>query len=183
MTVTRRAALRQLLYVSAGMAILPACLQHTSRTSLTLKNIAVDGDQEKMLAELVETIIPATSTPGAKELSAHLFTLIMMDDCYKKEDQQKWLSGMKAFEQAGKKLNGHSFVDSTPAQREALLKTFEAAKDDKDDAAFFYRATKRLTIQAYTSSKYFLTKVNVYELVPARFHGCVPLKPITRKLA
>ncbi|MFX1706244.1 gluconate 2-dehydrogenase subunit 3 family protein [Chitinophaga sp. CC14] len=183
MEVTRRAALKQLLYVSAGMAILPACLQHTSRTSLTLKNIQVDGDQEKMLAELVETIIPATTTPGAKELSAHLFTLIMMDDCYKKEDQQRWLSGMKSFEQASKKLSGHTFLDSTPAQREALLKTLEAVKDDKDDVSFFYRATKRLTIKAYTNSKYFLTKVNIYELVPARYHGCVPLKPITRKLA
>jgi hypothetical protein len=183
MAVTRRSALKQLLYVSAGMAILPACLQHTSRTSLTLKNISVDGDQEKMLAELVETIIPATTTPGAKELSAHLFTLIMMDDCYKKEDQQRWLTGMKAFEQASKKLNGHTFLDSTPAQREALLTALEAAKDDKDDATFFYRGAKHLTIQAYTSSKYFLTKVNIYELVPARYHGCVPLKPITRKLA
>lgn len=183
MAVTRRAALKQLLYVSAGMAILPACLQHTSRTSLTLKNISVDGDQEKMLAELVETIIPATTTPGAKELSAHLFTLIMMDDCYKKEDQQRWLSGMKAFEQASKKLNGHNFLDSTPTQREALLTALEAVKDNKDDASFFYRATKHLTVMAYTNSKYFMTKVDIYELVPARFHGCVPLKPIPRKLA
>lgn len=85
MAVNRRSAIKQLLYVSAGMALLPACLQHTSRASLTLKNISVDGDQEKMLAELVETIIPATTTPGAKALSAHLFTLIMMDDCYKKK--------------------------------------------------------------------------------------------------
>lgn len=182
MAVNRRSAIKQLLYVSAGMALLPACLQNTSRASLALKNISVDGDQEKMLAELVETIIPATTTPGAKELSAHLFTLIMIDDCYKKEQQQRWLNGMKAFEQAGKKLNGQRFLESTAPQRAALLTSLEATKDDSD-AAFFYRATKRLTIQAYTTSKYFLTKVNIYELVPARFHGCVPMKPITHKLS
>lgn len=182
MAVNRRSAIKQLLYVSAGMALLPACLQNTSRASLALKNISVDGDQEKMLAELVDTIIPTTTTPGAKELSAHLFTLIMMDDCYKKEHQQKWLSGMKAFEQASKKLNGQRFLESTAPQRAALLTSLEATKDD-NDVAFFYRTTKRLTIQAYTSSKYFLTKVNIYELVPARFHGCVPLKPITHKLS
>jgi hypothetical protein len=183
MAVDRRSALKQLLYVSAGMALLPACLQNTSRTSLVLKNISVDSDQGKMLAELVETIIPATTTPGAKELSAHLFTLVMIEDCYKKEDQQKWLDGMEAFEKACKKLNGQGFLESTAPQRAALLTSLEAAKDDKGDAAFFYRTTKRLTIQAYTSSKYFLTKVNIYELVPARFHGCVPLKPITHKLS
>lgn len=183
MAVNRRSAIKQLLYVSAGMALLPACLQHTSRASLTLKHISVDGDQEKMLAELVETIIPATTTPGAKELSAHLFTLIMMDDCYKKEEQQQWLSGLKAFEQASKKLNGQSFLESTTTQRAALLTAMEAGRYNKDDVSFFYSTTKHLTIQAYTSSKYFLTKVNVYELVPARFKGCVPLKPITRKIA
>lgn len=136
-----------------------------------------------MLAELVETIIPATSTPGAKELSAHLFTLLMLDDCYNKEDQQKWLKGMEDFEAASKKMNGKSFLESNATQRAALLTSMEAAKDDKDDVAFFYRTTKRLTIQAYTSSKYFLTNVNVYELVPARYHGCVPLKPFTHKLS
>ena len=183
MAVNRRSAIKQLLYVSAGMALLPACLQHTTRTSLALKNIQVDGDQEKLLAELAETIIPATTTPGAKALSAHLFTLVMMDDCYKKEDQQKWLSGLKAFEQASKKLNGHSFPDSTVPQREALVASLEAGKDDKSDLSYFYKTTKRLTIQAFTTSKYFLTKVNVYELVPGRYKGCVPLKPITRKIA
>lgn len=183
MAVNRRAAIKQLLWVSAGMAILPACLQHTSRASLELKHISVDGDQEKMLAELVETIIPATTTPGAKALSAHLFTLIMMDDCYKKEDQQQWLSGLKAFEAACKKLNGRSFLECTAPQREALLTNMEANRDHKDEVAFFYNTTKHLTIQAYTSSKYFLTNVNIYELVPGRYKGCVPLKPITRKTA
>ena len=183
MAVNRRSAIKQLLYVSAGMALLPACLQHTTRTSLALNNIKVDGDQGKLLAELAETIIPATTTPGAKALSAHLFTLVMMDDCYKKADQQKWLSGMKAFEQASKKLNGQAFADCTVPQREALLTSLEAGKDDKSDLSYFYKTTKHLTIQAFSSSKYFLTNVNIYELVPGRYKGCVPLKPTTRKIA
>ncbi|MFY0255273.1 gluconate 2-dehydrogenase subunit 3 family protein [Chitinophaga sp. 30R24] len=183
MAVNRREALKQLLYVSAGLAILPACLQHTNRLSLTLKHIQVNGDQEKMLAELVETILPATSTPGAKALSAHLFALIMIDDCYKKEEQQQWMNGLKAFDEACKKLNGHTFLKSTVPQRTSLVASLEANKDAKDDLTFFYKAIKRLTIQAYTSSQYFLTNVNVYELVPARYKGCVPLKPVIRKLA
>jgi hypothetical protein len=183
MTVDRRTVIRQLLFVSAGVAILPACLQKTSRASLTLKHISVDGDQEKMLAELVETIIPATSTPGAKELSAHSFTLIMMDDCYSKADQTRWINGMKDFEAACRKMNGQSFQKSTVPQRDALLTAMEAKKDDKEDMVFFYRTVKRLTIHAYTSSKYFLTNVNIYELVPARFKGCVPVKPVTHRLA
>lgn len=183
MAVNRRSAIKQLLFVATGLAILPSCLQNTTRTSMTLKHLKIDGDQEKTLAELADTIIPPTSTPGAKELGAHLFTLLMLDDCYKKEDQERWMNGFKAFEAASKKMNGHSFLESSPEKRDALVASIEAHKDDKDDLTYFYKATKRLTIQAYTSSQYFLTKVNVYELVPGRYKGCVPYTPQPRKLS
>jgi hypothetical protein len=49
------------------------------------------------------------------------------------------------------------------------------------DVNFFYATVKRLTILAYSSSQYFLTKVQVYELVPGRWQGCIPVKTPTRK--
>lgn len=49
------------------------------------------------MAELCETILPATDTPGAKDLSAHLFVLKMIDDCYKKDHQQQFSNGLKDF--------------------------------------------------------------------------------------
>ena len=120
---------------------------------------------------------PKTDTPGAKDISAHLFALQMIDDCYEKEDQQKFISGLKAFEEFSNKETGKSFVSSSAAERAALLTKLETNKDGKDDLSYFYKSVKRLTIQAYTTSKYFLTNVQVYELVPGRYHGCVPVKP------
>jgi hypothetical protein len=151
---------------------------HTTPASLKLKNLDVNGDDEKMLEELAATIIPTTKTPGAREVKAQQFALTMIDDCFKKEAQQKWMIGMKEFEALCKKQNGHSFVKSTPAEREALLQALE--KEDTP-AAHFYKVTKRLTIQAYTNSEYYLTKVEEYELVPARFHGSIPVKDLTKK--
>jgi len=181
MPVTRREALRQFLFVSTGVALLPSCLQHPSKASIVLKKISVDANGENMLAELTDTLIPATTTPGAKDVSAHLFVLTMVDDCYTKEDQQKWLRGMQQFEELAQQKNGHSFLRSTPAEREALLTSLETKKED--DLSFFYHSVKRWTIRAYTSSKYYLTKVQVYELVPARFKGCVPVSPVNKKIA
>ncbi|WP_158559258.1 gluconate 2-dehydrogenase subunit 3 family protein [Deminuibacter soli] len=150
---------------------------------MLLKHIAIDGDQEKTLAELSETIIPATTTPGAKDVSAHLFVLTMVDDCFTKADRDRWQAGFAAFEKMSNDLNGKNYLSSTPQQREALLTKLETVKDEKDDAAWFYQATKRLTIRCYTSSKFYLTKVQVYELVPSRYKGCVPYKPAARKVA
>ena len=147
-------------------------MEDRSKSSILLKNLQISADQEKLLAELSETIIPKTSTPGAKDIGAHLFVLKMMDDCRSREDQDKFLEGMKAFE----KNAGRNFTSAGPAERARILETLNGDKEGKDPAAAFYKTMKRLTIQAYTSSEYFLTKVQVYELVPGRYHGCVPVK-------
>lgn len=183
MLINRRTALKQVLVVSAGLAFLPSCVRKTTPASISLKNIAVDGEGENMLALLADTLIPTTSTPGAKDVKAHLFALTMVDDCFNKEDQQKWTSGMKAFAELSEKKNGKSFGKSTPEARTALLEQLEKAKAEEGDAAYFYHATKNLIIRGYTNSEFYLTKVQVYELVPGRFHGSVPVKPVSRRTA
>jgi hypothetical protein len=182
MAVDRRSAIKQLLFVSAGLAILPSCLQKTTRSSMAIKNFSIDADQEKILAELTDTIIPPTSTPGAKSLGAPLFTVVMLDDCYTKDEQKRWVKGLKAFEDACKDMNGKGFVQCNTAQRDALVKSLEESKED-NALNYFYRTTKRETIHAYTTSKYFLTNVDIYELVPGRYKGAVPYKPQARKLS
>ena len=179
--VNRRSAIRQLFCVSVGALILPSCMDDKSKASILLKNFSIDAEQEKVLAELMETILPQTSTPGAKDIYAHLFALKMLDDCFKKEDQQKFTQGLKQFQKrAGSEMNA-SFLKATTAERQSFLRKIEADKDSKDDLTFFYRTAKQLVIQAYTTSQYYLTKVQVYEMVPARYHGCVPVKAMSSK--
>jgi hypothetical protein len=189
MIVNRRTALRQFLVISAGASLLPSCLQDQSKSTILLKNFQIDGQQEKLLGELAETIIPATSTPGAKDISAHLFALKMLDDCYTKTDREKFLKGLRQLDEAAKTASGGSFVKCTPAQREAIIGGIESrvASGTGSHAAaggpasstseldFCYSVMKRLTILAYSSSQFFLTKIHVYELVPGRYHGCVPV--------
>ncbi len=131
------------------------------------------------MADLTEAIIPATDTPGAKDVGAHLFVLMMIDDCYNPEDQEKFIAGMKQFEEMAKKRYGKSFSSITPAQQNEWLSELQNSKGEKDNtAASFYHSTRGLTIQCFTGSKYYLTKVHVYEMVPGRFHGCVPVKSL-----
>lgn len=179
--VNRRSAIRQLFCISAGALILPACMEDKTKSAILLKNFSIDSEQEKLLEELMEAILPKTSTPGAKDIYAHLFALKMLDDCYKKEDRQKFVSGMEQFVKKAKTELDVSFVKATPAQRQTLLRKIEADKDSREDLAYFYSTTKRLTIQAYTTSQYYLTKVQVYEMVPSRYHGCVPVKALSSK--
>lgn len=172
----RRSAIKTCFVFTAGIAFLPSCLLEKNKSSLLLKNIKINGEQEQLMAELSETIIPKTDTPGAKDISAHLFALMMVDDCFEPEKQQQFVSGLKGFEEMTKKKFDKSFIECSPAQRSELLTTLEGNKEAKDDTTAFYRMTRGLTIQCFTSSQFYLTKVHVYEMVPGRFHGCVPVK-------
>lgn len=172
----RRTVIKQLAFVSGALLLIPSCMQDKSKASILLKKISIDGGQEKLLAELSETIIPKTDTPGAKDVSAHLFALMMVDDCYKAEDQQQFIAGLKAFEAQTKNKFSHSFIDCTPSEREALLTGLDGKKTGNADLDYFYATVKKLTIQSYTTSKFYLTNVQVYKLVPGHFYGCVPVK-------
>jgi len=174
--MNRRTIIKNFLVFSAGAALIPSCMHEESKSSILLKHIKVNSDQEKMLAELSETIIPKTNTPGAKDVSSHLFVLMMVDDCYNTEDQQKYIMGLEQFDALAKKNYGDSFLGCTTAQKKEFLKKIESKNDVSEEIASFYATTKRLTIQSFTSSKYFLTNVQVYEMIPGRFHGCVPVK-------
>jgi hypothetical protein len=174
--MNRRSSIKTLLIISAGAAILPSCLQDKEKSSLSLKNIKINDKEAELLSELSETIIPKTGTPGAKEVSAHLFALMMIDNCYAADDQNKFAKGLEGFEEFTKKKFDKSFLKCTPFERTEILKSVESKKDIPDKVAFFYNTMKRLTIQAFTSSEYYLTKVQVYKLAPGKFYGCVPVK-------
>ena len=170
----RREAIKQLFCITAGMAIIPSCMNDRRKSTILLSKITISAEEEDMLAELCETILPKSSTPGAKDISSHLFVLKMVDDCRKKEDQDKFLTGMKAFQEKCKSTAGKDFMSISPDARKEVLASIIADKDEESDLKYFFKTVKGLTIQSYTASEFFMTKVQVYELVPGRYHGCVP---------
>ncbi len=167
--------MKRLALLSTGAFLLPSCMEDASNPPIPLHNFKIDDQQEQLLQTLTAVIIPDGATPGSSAVSAHLFALKMLDDCYSKEDRDKYLKGLQLFDAAARSSSGHSFVQSSPGQRAALLSSIENKKLTDKDLTFFYAATKRMTILAYSSSQYYLTKVQVYELVPGRFHGCFPV--------
>jgi hypothetical protein len=176
MLVNRRNALKRLALVSAGAILLPACLHNPVKPATVTKNFQLSGDQERQLEELTAAIIPSGTTPGAREVSAHRFVLRMLDDCFSKADRDRYLRGFGQLDNASRQTAGADFLEADPTQRTTLLTALETKKLPDEDLDFFYTTTKRLTIQAYMSSQCYLTKIQVYELVPGRWHGCVPVK-------
>jgi hypothetical protein len=180
--MNRRLAVRHLTLVAGAAALLPSCLSQShdeQPASYPLKHLALSAGQEHLLAEVCETLIPRTTTPGAKDLSLHLYVLKMLDDCTPPKDQQTFVTGLGQLDAAATKQLGQSFGASTAAQRTALLQRL-----DQQPAQFapalgaFYRAVRQLAIDGYMGSKYFMTKQVVYELVPGRYDGYFPMSKV-----
>lgn len=175
----RRTVFRHLAIASAAAWILPSCISDPKKVSIALNRLDITDDEEELLAKIAATMIPATDTPGARELGAHLFALVMVDDCLPQVEREKYLNGMRAFDDAVKKVTGVSFLRATDEERLGVLTAFEAKLDSVDEnTQTFYNLTRNYILQGYTSSKYFLTDVKPYQLVPGpHYNGCAPVSP------
>jgi hypothetical protein len=191
----RRTVIKNLALIIGGAALLPSCVKGSSNY-IPLKHINITADQEKLISDVCETIIPKTDVPGAKELSLHVFVLKMLDDCYKKKDQQAIMKGLDEFNALVQKKYNQSFGDLSVKDREAILTGIENSNKPKATGVkaaparsfrpqkdlhvpplnAFYSAIKQQTIFGYTTSQFFMTKEIVYELVPGRYNAHFPVK-------
>ena len=124
-------------------------------------------NQEALLAEVVETIIPTTDTPGAKSLGVHQFVQKVVADCNDKASQDNFAKGLDAIDASCKEKYQKPFADCDTQQRLEALKNAPQS---------FMGTAKWLTIKGYTTSEYVMTKLTHFEFAPARYHGCVPVK-------
>ncbi len=179
----RRSAIRNLALVIGSAALLPRCTMKSP--VVHHKHFDVNMDQEMLVADMAETIIPKTATPGAKDLNLDQFVWLMLDDCSKKADQQAFFKGMGQFNDLTKKTYNKSFSECTKDERLSLLNTFEKKPEQKNpnpndkyskELHAFFGTLKGLTVFGYAESQYFMTKEIVYELVPGRYNAHFPVK-------
>lgn len=151
------------------------------------KNIGSAGlnfsaDDISFLDEVGDTIIPATDTPGAKDVKIGEFMHTIVRDCYTEPQQQIFVDGMGKLNQASKQKNGKYFVESSPAERKALLMDLDkeqqayTAKKKPEDPEHYFRMMKELTIWGYFTSEPGATQALRYIAVPGRYEGCIPYK-------
>lgn len=144
--VARVAALLGGVALIGGNALITGC--RAERTDVPFTPFT--SDEIAYLDEIADTILPTTSTPGAKAAKTGEFMARMVTDSYSPEDQKIFRTGMVNLDDASKDKNGgKSFMQATPEQRLALLKTL-------DKEHFDYSEKQRL--EGLKKSKDFLTR-------------------------
>jgi gluconate 2-dehydrogenase gamma chain len=182
--IDRREALRKtalLMGAAVSASTVSAFLYGCKSTpELNYKPVFFSEDQARLVSELAEIILPKTDTPGAKEVGVPNFIDMMVKDCYKEEDQKKFLDGLTAFDEAAKKELGDSFIQANAEKQLAYVKKVhdEAVNAGKADPKLprpFILKVKELTMLGYFVSEPGATKVLQYIAVPGAYHGCIPI--------
>ncbi|PLK43060.1 gluconate 2-dehydrogenase subunit 3 family protein [Emticicia sp. TH156] len=170
----RRAALRTFALSIGSTLVLPSWANAWSKETLHQSNLILSSSQEALLAEIVETIIPKTDTPGAKELNLNKFVTLMVADCFDANAQDTFNKGLQKVDTLAASEYSKPFIEADTKLRLAVLNKM-AVSDNETDKGFI-RLVKNLTIQGYLNSEYVMTNLRVHEFIPGRYHGCVPVK-------
>jgi glucoside 3-dehydrogenase (cytochrome c) hitch-hiker subunit len=130
--ITRREAVVRVTALLGGVALIGGSAWITGcRTEKTTTGAAFTNDDVAYLDEIADTILPTTSTPGAKAAKTGAFMALMVRDTYSDEDEKTFRDGMQKLNDASKAKNGgKSFMEATPAQRLALLEELDREQHD-----------------------------------------------------
>lgn len=157
------------------------------------------------LNEIGETILPKTTTPGAKDANVGQFMTVMVNDCYEESDQKVFREGMDKLNDAADEKFGNNFMKLSAQQRHELLvqidreaKEYQKKVNEFNDrenlkereetgkgnqnyirahmSPHYFTMMKQLTMLGLFTSKVGMLQVLKYEPIPGRFEGCVPYK-------
>jgi hypothetical protein len=171
--VERRSALITIAGAVAGLVNLPAWANGWTSETVRLDDSLFSVDQTNLLADIAETIIPGTDTPGAKALNVHQFIQKIVLDCSDKATQDMFAKGLSTVHELARQSYSKPFNQGDATQRMAVLTQMSQSADTVQKA--FYNLSKNLTIRGYMSSEYVMTNLTHYEFIPGRYHGCVPV--------
>jgi hypothetical protein len=190
----RREALR-LLMAGGVLPALPTNLfaffqgAHPA-SGYTLRTL--DPHQNDTVVAMMDQIIPATDTPGAKGARVNEFIDVILTEWADAEERKNFLEGLAGVDKQTNDLFGKNFVDASPAQQVTLLRSMDESvaaqrtrrmrhgntipeERDKQLRGEFFNVFKGITVHGYYTSEIGFSQELNLQIIPGAQHGCVPL--------
>ncbi|WP_215238809.1 gluconate 2-dehydrogenase subunit 3 family protein [Dyadobacter helix] len=167
--MNRREAVQRITFLLGGAISAPLIAGVMGEKLNFGPSLLISPDQEILLAEVAEVIIPATGTPGAKAAGVEKFITRVMRDCYIREDQQKFYDGLEKVNKTSLDAYGKAFTALDTTQKNEVLK-----KTTVSDKPFFL-LMKSLTVTGFFTSEAGATQALDYLPIPGRFQGSWPM--------
>jgi Gluconate 2-dehydrogenase subunit 3 len=195
----RRDALK-LLFAGSVSSALPADVFGFFRDSHPASGYALrtlDPHQNETVVVMIDQIIPATDTPGAKGARVNEFIDVILTEWANDEERGNFLSGLADVDKQSTTLFGKNFADASPDQQLALLRSLDegaavarARSDHKKRPApwkpegrdlqmqdDFFTVFKKMTVHGYYTSEIGFSQELKLQIIPGAQHGCIDAAP------
>ena len=148
--------------------------------------------QNDTVVAMIDQIIPATDTPGAKGARVNEFIDVILTEWADAEERKNFLDGLAGVDKQTNDLFGKNFVDASPAQQVTLLRSMDESvatlrtrrmrhgntipeERDKQLRGEFFNVFKGITVHGYYTSEIGFSQELNLQIIPGAQHGCVPL--------
>lgn len=194
----RRRDLLKFLAAGAALPALPPdifALMRAAQTEPGYKLRTLSGPQNDLVVAMIDLIIPATETPGAKGARVNEFIDVILTEWATPEERQQFLSGLAGVDQECTALFGKNFADCTAAQQTSFLQSMDQAvlaesarkedlthleppepvhpkERDRQLTGAFFTVFKRITLHGYYTSEIGFAQELKLRIIPGSQHGC-----------
>jgi acyl CoA:acetate/3-ketoacid CoA transferase len=170
----RRSAVKNLMVASGGLITLPYWMEACGISDRNEHQTSFSPTEQKILARITDTIIPAGNVVGALSVGVDKFLQKLIDDCYEKPIQENVKKQLRILDDKTRAIHGKSFEDCSPQQREEMLLKWQGSqvKEEKD----FFELMKSQTIFGFNTSQKVMQDYLHYEVAPGHYYGCINVK-------
>ncbi len=195
----RREALK--LFLAGGvLPVVPGDLFGFFRDSHPASGYALrtlDPHQNELVVAMIDQIIPATDTPGAKGARVNEFIDVILTEWANDEERRNFLSGLADVDKQSNTLFDKDFAAASSEQQLVLLRSLDEAaavararsdrktrpplwKPEGRDLQMqddFFTVFKKMTVHGYYTSEIGFSQELKLQIIPGAQHGCVHAAP------
>jgi len=151
----------------------------------------LNSHQNATVVAMTDLIVPSTDTPGAKTALVNEFIDLILTEWATEEERANFLGGLAGVDKQSNDLFGKGFIDASPAQQTALLRSMDDAamaeharaprapemvrERDTQLQGNFWVVFKSITLHGYYTSEIGFTQELKLQIIPGAQHGCTPV--------
>lgn len=172
--MNRRSAISSLALSATGLIILPQWMVSCGISDTNTHNSSFSDSEQKILASIADTIIPAGNSIGALSVGVDKFLQKLFDECYDQKVQDNIKKQLGLLDKNAQTNHKKSFTACDQSTRQQLLNALASSseKDSKD----FFELIKSETIRGFTTSQKVMEEYLGYKVAPGHYYGCVNIK-------
>jgi hypothetical protein len=137
----------------------------------------LNAEQQALVTNIAELIIPETDTPGATSVKVPEFIDLILSEWADDDEKASFLAGLADIDTRASALGASRFVDLTAERKTELLTALDAARADKAGAGLAFARLKGLTVYGYFTSKPVQVNILKTRMFFDGYHGNVPFTP------